>query len=284
MPWLRRVTIWLCLFIVIASLSLTAWFRMPHAASHNLPQIMAEPPVTVAPVVAAPPSGSEDELTPLLQAWIKQHPDQQWSVVYRDLEGNQQSVSVNGDQTYYAASLYKLLLMYPLLQKTPVSQFSKVQVFADNTPRSLQDCVTAMLRVSDNACGEAVADYVGWAKADSVLHAAGYKGINLNRNLQVTPQAAVDYLADLYTGKLVNTQSERFTMSILQTQKYRSGIPAGCSGCQVADKTGDNEGYLHDVGIVADGTHTYALGIFSKGGSYQQVAELASIVHRQVSS
>jgi beta-lactamase class A len=55
----------------------------------------------------------------------------------------------------------------------------------------------------------------------------------------------------------------------MQVQKYRSGIPAGCNDCTVADKTGDLGFVRHDVAIVQYPGGSYTLAIMTNGAPYQ---------------
>lgn len=243
-----------------------------------------------APAVVEPAKPAEPVAMPELQAeleqWIAKHPKAKWSVMVQGVGDDTRTLSINPSQQYQLASLYKVLLLQSLLAKTPWENLSKVSVSVNGTKQKISTCVEKMLRYSDNPCGEAVAGkYIGWRKLRTNLVNAGYKSVLLkNGGLEATPQDVFAYWQNFYSGKFTSQSTIDSVLAILKVQKYRGGIPTGCKGCTVADKTGDYGGYLHDVAVVTDGETIYHLGIFSKGGTYAQIAELAAIIQKHMNN
>lgn len=231
--------------------------------------------ITISPQVE--PATYEDvHLQSLISNFAAAHPANHWSVQIEGLGNDERSASYNATNKYASASIFKLLLMYPLMQKTPISQWSSTQIDISNTTESLSDCVTAMLRVSDNACGEAVGAYVGWEYATTELQSIGLASTRLDDPNSPTTTAAdtAYYLQGLYNGKWFDGATRNFVLNVLSNQTVRTGIPAGCSGCMVADKTGDLAGARHDAGIVTYRGGSYVLSIFTDGASASQIAQL----------
>jgi len=237
--------------------------------------------ITITPQVATA-TYEDARLQSLLSSFATTHPANHWSIQIEGLGTDERSASYNATAKYDSASIFKLLLMYPLMQKTPISQWSSTQIDIKNATESLSDCVTAMLKVSDNACGEAVGDYVGWSYADTELKSIGLASTTLNDPSGPTTTAAdtAYYLQGLYNGKWFDGATRNYILNILSAQTIRSGIPAGCSGCSVADKTGDIAGFRHDAGIVTYSGGAYVLSIFTDGASPSQIAQLT----RQIQS
>jgi beta-lactamase class A len=92
------------------------------------------------------------------------------------------------------------------------------------------------------------------------------------------------FLQQLASGKLIQPDAQQYLMSIMQVQKYRSGIPAGCNDCTVADKTGDLGFVRHDVAIVQYPGGSYTLAIMTNGAPYSQIAQLTSQIQAALSS
>lgn len=234
-------------------------------------------PKLVAPTIQ-PAVGESSRLDGIIASFTQSHPQVMWSVSVQGLGTDLVSANYNSGQTYNSASIYKLLLTYPLSQKLPYSQWATTKLKVGSRTLSVQDCVSAMLKVSDNNCAVAVGNYVGWGWADTQLKSIGLTSTVLNRaNGPVTTAAdTTKYLSQLYSGNLFDSDSRQFILDALSKQIYRSGIPAGCPQCDVADKIGDLGNVRHDAGIISAGNKTYILSIFTSGASYAKIAQLTA--------
>jgi beta-lactamase class A len=244
------------------------------------PQLSVATPDTVDKAAPAYDPG----LRQLLIDWTKGHPRQQWSVVVEGLDSHTPSANINADLVYQSASIYKLMLMYSLLQKTDFASLSKTNLQVQGRAISLQDCASAMLKVSDNYCGDAIGNLVGWAKASDSIKKLGLDSTNLNSSTGATTTAAdaAIFLKALNSGPAFTSDARDFILNTLKQQTYRSGIPAGCKGCEVANKTGDLSFVRHDIAIIKDGGSKYVLTIFTNGASYYQVAQLTTQIQNYI--
>ncbi|HEU5005013.1 MAG TPA: serine hydrolase [Candidatus Saccharimonadales bacterium] len=246
------------------------------AASAQVKTPAIQSKIDTSPVVSV--NDQDNKLQNIINQFVDSHPGHKWSVQVQGLGDDERTASYSSTHSYRSASMFKLLLMYPLIQKTPMSQWSSTDVQVNGQSRTLSDCVSAMLKVSDNPCGAAVGDYVGWEDADVQLNSIGLQNTDLN-NPQGPTTSAADisyYLQGLYNGKWFDGATRSFIINILQQQVLRSGIPTGCgSQCKVADKTGDLGYVRHDAGIVRYPGGQYVLSIFTDGASYSQIAQLA---------
>jgi len=264
--------------IFIASLQVHS--AQPLKTSKNLASTTKIDYAANQPQLNAPPASLTDQdsgLQAIINQFVASHTDHQWSVLAQGLGSDERSASYNARQNIESASIYKLFLMYPLMQKTPISQWGQVNVDLLGSNATLADCVTAMLKVSDNDCGQAVGNYVGWGYATTQLKSIGLEATNLN-DLDGPTTTAGDtayFLQGLYAGKWFDGATRNFILNILDQQIYRSGIPTGCGqGCNVADKTGNLDSVRHDAGIVRYNRGAYVLSIFTNGASYAQIAQL----------
>jgi hypothetical protein len=254
------------------------------------PAVAPEPPQASQPAAAAAATESPDksaQLQAVLDSWAKSHSTQQWSVVVQGLGTDSSSASVLGNSSFNTASMYKLFMMYPLFQSYSLSSLSSSYVNVDGRGSvSLKSCVELMIKNSDNPCGEAVGKRLGWARATTMLKKLGLKSTNLNiPNGTVTSAADTAlFLQKLYNGQLMNSEDQQYLLSLMQQQRYRSGIPAGCAGCIVSDKTGDIGIVRHDAGVIQYSGKTYVLSIFTSGASYAQIAQLTRQIQTLISS
>ena len=81
-----------------------------------------------------------------------------------------------------------------------------------------------------------------------------------------TPYEMALFCAKLKGGLLANKKSTSEMLAYMKNQKYRWGIWKGLPrGVKVADKTGNIEGVLNDVGIVYSPAGNYSLAVFTQG-------------------
>ncbi len=220
------------------------------------------------------------QLQPLLENWIQKQPkSQQWSVVVQDTTSNANRAVVNERSTYYMASIYKLFLTLPLSKKYPFSSWQTTPISTSSGKQLLSDCVDLMITRSDNPCGEGVGEAVGWVSATKAARAQGMSDTSLSSSdLRSSARDIASYMTGLEQGKWFDSAAQKFLMNSLSHQQLRSGIPAGCSGCTVWNKTGDLNGVKHDAAIVHAGNAKFVLVVMSNGGSNTQIADVTRLV------
>lgn len=227
------------------------------------------------------------QLEAIVKQFVVTHAQYKWSVSLQGLGSDERAAAYQPTTVFRSASIFKLLLMYPLIQRTPISQWSSEELNVGGQTKSLSACVDSMLSVSNNPCGKAVGDYVGWAYADAQLRLIGLENTTLDDDTgPKTTAGDVDYyLQGLYGGKWFDGATRSYIIRTLDQQTLRAGIPEGCgSGCAVADKTGDLGFVRHDAGVVRYAGGAYTLSVFSSGAPYSQIAELAGQLQTYMSS
>jgi len=229
-------------------------------------------------VVPARPVDHSVALQAAIDGWVQAHSDHRWGVDVHGLKDDPTHAASSPDAVSNMASIYKLLLMYALVQKVPRAQWDTTNITASGKPFTLTACVEAMLLRSDNPCGEAVGSYVGWSNANKKLVALGLTNTHLSTGTNGTAGDIGTYLQLLYNGKLFSADDTQYFLGLMGRQIYRQGIPAGCSGCTVQDKTGDVGTVRNDAAIVTSGDRAYEVVIMSNGASYGQIADLARTI------
>lgn len=261
-------------FSSVQPLPVSAAGTVVSAAATQLRQAVAAAVVATQPTMdpAAILAARSRAATQAVQAAILQNPAQSWGVAVYDLDNNTWVTRINGDQDMQTASLYKLYAVYGVAHRVPFTQWDSVHVGG----RTLKACVDLMLRVSDNPCGLAVMQYAGWGTTDRLATAAGFSEthVALADGPQTSANDMVAYMTKLYRGELFDKPTTAFVMNSLANQYWREAIPAGCTGCTVYNKTGNNGNVAHDVAIVKQGGHTYAVAMMSTGGTYGKIANV----------
>lgn len=223
----------------------------------------------------------EDEvLVGAIKGKIKEMPEgSEWQVSVRDLKSGRMA-NINSDTPMTSASLSKLFLLAPLEKR----------ISADNWKsyigrQSINDCVTVMIRVSDNDCAKLIGNYVGWRNVDSHNQSLGFMKTKLNiDNGQVTTAREVnDVMYRLQNSMILSDKARRLVFDALYSQKYRDGIATGCGqGCLVASKHGEIDEYKHDAAIVTHESSQYVVVIMTKNAKWSNIAELAKVIDREM--
>lgn len=283
------------LFAVVVSLAAMAAIRQYGDQLQSLVKtgqsksVLAASPEKIIPLaksiqtdgLSAPSTYLDDNLLQILQTWTDGHHGQDWSVSVQELDGKGRSASVRANSWYEPASIYKLYASYTLSNTVGFSNMDSRSLKVSGQKKTFRQCFEAMMLYSDNACGEAVAGYLGWWKIESDMHKLGLKNTYLNRKDTnfTTSEDANLFLQQLFRGKLFSAADQDYILRLMQRQSLRSGIPAGCEGCAVADKTGDLSNVRHDAAIIQSSGKTYVLTIFTSGARYSDIAALTKQIN-----
>jgi beta-lactamase class A len=217
----------------------------------------------------------DDALTKEVKDKLKSIPGgQKWSVYVRDLKSSKM-VSVNSDKQLEAGTLGHLFLTAPLEAKLPSNNWTWK---AGNT--TVYDCVVKMIKANDADCAQSVSYYADMKAADGVLSGFGFKDTTLeNKKSETSAQNIGDLLWRLQNGQVLSDKGRRAVFDGLYAQKSREGIPAGCDQkCLIANITGESGEYRHDAAIVTSGDAKYVIVVMTNGGSWNQIADVASTV------
>ena len=200
------------------------------------------------------------------------------SLYYRPLDGKSEAVAWQADEPLSAASVIKLPIMIEAFRQfeaglldpdaeCPLRPEQKlppcgVLTFLHNGLRvSLMDLVTLMIIVSDNTATNMVIDLVGMDNVNATLRAYGAENTVLRRRLfdaeasargvqnTVSARDIGLLLEGLYAGTIVSPAASRRMLDILLAQQLNGKFPFFLD-CDVAHKTGEDDGITHDAGII----------------------------------
>jgi beta-lactamase class A len=146
------------------------------------------------------------------------------------------------DEQVLSASLYKLFVADELLRRIAAGQLDPKAPMQGG--RTVEQCIEAMIVVSDNPCGVAGLDLVGRGRHDAALRSQGYLRTNLD-----TPQRTS---ADDVALFLQRAHEQRGALwDLLARQQIRDRLPLGLpAGTKIAHKTGDRTHWGHDAGVI----------------------------------
>ena len=205
-------------------------------------------------------------------------------VVKRLADGT--TVRWNPDRSYYAASLYKLEVMYEAYRQRGLGllDFDRTALMTEQyigedlgtlqrLPLDLDgaipigDAVRAMITFSDNASAAMLLDLLGHRTIDATMAALGLTASSVNTAALPTTAADMARVMEAVArGEGLDAGSAQEMMALLLAQETRAGIPRGVpAGVPVANKTGTWSGSTHDVALVMAPSGPYVLAVLTDG-------------------
>jgi len=223
-----------------------------------------------------------------------------YGVVVRNLTAGTEAM-VNPDRVFYAASLYKLPILYEIykLRETGVLDFDRQLALTahyveqdegslsllgweEGDTVSVRQAVEAMITVSDNASAWMLRDLAGWALIDADMTSLGLEHTTVDsRWLTTSARDMAILLESMALGQAVSSAASREMVDLLAQQTVRDRIPALLPyDTQVANKTGNWLNATHDVAIVYSPSATYVIAVLSdRGWEPETIAQLSLAVY-----
>ena len=199
------------------------------------------------------------------------------SVMVETFDGGDYSAGVTLGDEFNPYSTYKLFIAWLVLEKVDKGLWKFTDsVFEDH---DVEACLRDMIVVSDNKCPETFFGMLGGRAAiEKVIRTRGYDNTYFVGTLSSTVGDQIIFLRQLYQGELLESSTTGYLINLMKNQKFREGIAAGVDA-PVANKVGFQSDYLHDSAIVYGSKITYGISIYTKGSSWQSIAEIARKVH-----
>lgn len=230
-------------------------------------------PVTTQTVQTYSPTNTG--LTYLIQDWQAKYPGMQASVVYKELGGQGRYAAVSPNQSMFAASLYKLYVAKYVFDAISSGKITATEQIRPD--KNTQQCIDAMLVVSDNACPETLMSRFGKPTIDAATIGDGFTATSMS-NTATTATDTAAFLERLQAGGLLNATDTSTYLDALRRQIYKQAIPDGSRGAAVLDKVGFYGAYWHDAAIVQKGLSRYVLVVMTKNASPKAISELAASI------
>lgn len=221
---------------------------------------------------AAKVQKESSQIQTMLQNFASQYPGQ-ISLVAVDMD-NGATGSANANTQMVSASLYKVFVAYGIYQKIDDGSLT-IQNNVPEVGESVGACLEKMIEVSDNDCGKALGDIVGWQMLDDKLKTLGLTATELNNyddygNVngdKITTAADVaTFMQQLYAGTLLGQTSTAAFITLLKNDQVNDRLPSGLpAGTVIAHKTGDLDDVVHDAGFVYAPNGTYLIVMMTQG-------------------
>lgn len=188
-------------------------------------------------------------------------------VVVKDLTTGE-TVSVNADEYFTTASLYKLPVLWAAFEarergrlsfarRLPIPQDALLQDTAEIQRRlgsrpTVAKAVREMIAVSSNGAGITLLRELGREKIDGLLRRHGVTDTSLSSQRMVTtPRDIARVLELMARGRAVSTRASAEMVRILGRQEIRDRLPRLLpKEARLAHKTGELDFTRHDAGIL----------------------------------
>ena len=171
-----------------------------------------------------------------------------------------------------------------------------LQSMPEGTRRTWRQLIEKMIDESDNTATNMVIERVGMAKVNQFIVNNGFRDTILQRkmmDLESIEAGRENYttvsdlgilLEKIYRKQCVGTAEDEEMLDILLQQEDNDKIPSRLPNtAQVAHKTGELVGALHDGGVVLGGHHPYVVCIMSEHvGSTRETTKDIAVLSEKV--
>ncbi|MEK7096566.1 MAG: serine hydrolase [Patescibacteria group bacterium] len=179
------------------------------------------------------------------------------AVSFEDID-NGDSTNILGDKLFIAASTVKIIVATDFLEQMQDGKYGMNMKMGNHDANYHLE---QMVSQSNND---------SWALFNNLLSFAGEEqyakkiGITyVSSNNSIKPNDINAFLGKLYRGELLNKENTDLLLSLMRVTHDDRYLPGSAVKANYYHKTGKYEAYVHDVGIIDDGTHKYAISIFT---------------------
>ena len=176
-----------------------------------------------------------------------------FSVVVVDLSTGARVARLS-DRRVRSASLYKLYVARELLRRIDAGSLQRDAPAGDGQGRTVDECLRAMIVVSDDACGVAGLAIVGRGAEDAALRRDGFVATSLASPQQTSADDVALFLQRARDGTLLGPGGEAASAELYQLlyeQQVNDRLPLDLPpGTPIAHKTGDIREWAHDAGVI----------------------------------
>jgi beta-lactamase class A len=205
-----------------------------------------------------------------------------FGIVVKDLSTGQ-SVRLNENFPFQAASLYKLTVMYEVFKQRDLDVFSlseEMTIGPDDvamdlgslpwpagTRLTIGTALDRMITISDNSGAYMLAKKVGTPRINEDMLSLGLTNTHIRGgDLQTSAADMARLLEIIARGEALSTETSAEMVGLMARQQVRDRIPVKMPPeATIANKTGNWEAAAHDVAIVYGPRSTFVIALLSDG-------------------
>lgn len=212
------------------------------------------------------------------------------SVYYKNLTTNE-SVVINGDQTYYMASLYKVILTLFILDKVQAKETTLDEKISLNgsTSATLATALDKIITESNNEYAQNLAENYGWETIETAMSEKLGLSFHFDKNLSTTVINIGTLFEDIALSLTVKDSESKYLLHLLGDQTKLSKLPKYLPKNVLShNKTGEYEEYSHDAGIFYTPKANYILVVMTKtknpGDTNEEMAKMSKEIYEALNN
>ncbi len=212
------------------------------------------------------------------------HVEGDLSIYYKDLRSNE-SVVIDGDRTYYMASLYKVILTIYILNevKKGTIQLTDPVVIQDSPTITLGDALDKIVSESNNEYAVGLAEKYGWQTIEKAMKQKLHIDFTFNDALESSVRNMGTLFEEIALSLKLTDSESNYLLNLLKDQKKISKLPKYLpKNIYSHNKTGEFEDYSHDAGIFYTPKANYILLFMSKTKYPGETNELMSQMSKEI--
>ena len=204
------------------------------------------------------------------------------SIYYKNL-ATEETIFIDGNKTYYMASLYKVLLTLFLLDKVKNGQLSLDEKIGTSSA-TLETALNKMITESNNDYAQTLAQEYGWKTIEAKMKEKLGIEFSFNDSLEISVRSIGLLFEDIALSLKIPYSESSYLLALLKDQKKTGKLPKYLPVTTYShNKTGEFEEFSHDAGIFYTPKANYILVFMSKtklpGETNEQMALMSKEIY-----
>lgn len=264
-------------------------------------------------LASQPEMALDNKLQSRVGSYLKEK-EGEYSVYVKDLKPEgKRNVCIRCEETFEAASLYKLFLMaasYQAVYEGKLTLDTQIQAklshlkavygdvdfgyesFSDEEiiAYTVGESLERIASISDNFAALMLAEKIGWGSIQDIADETGEGKTSIANPITTSSKDVGLLMEKLYNGEIVSLESSEQILDLLSKSKLNNRIPAKLpEGIKISHKTGELPGVRNDAGIVFLEGNPYVIVLMTKNlkgedQGVENLAEISKIVYDYYSS
>ena len=258
--------------------------------------------MTFLPTINLSMNTKEEDLKKEIEEIIK-NKNGSYSIYYKNLETGS-SFGINEKQINKGASINKVPIIAALyqleknkkididervtIQKDDVQDYGTGSIRYQEMPQnySLRNLAKLALKESDNTAAHVIELKIGEENVQKFVNSWGMKQTNMVENQTTVTDIAIIF-EKIFNNQITTEANTNEFLSFMTETEFEDRITSGLPNNTTSyHKTGDDEGYTHDIGIIVTPNGKYFLGIMTSdiGGREEEtkktMSEISKIIYK----
>jgi beta-lactamase class A len=256
--------------------------------------------MTFLPTINLSTKTREEDLTNEIKK-ITENKKGFYSIYFKDFNSGKE-FGIDANQINTAASVNKVPIVAALyllnkegkidlddrvtIQQSDVQDYGTGSIRYQEMPQtySLRNLAKLALKESDNTAAHVIEIKIGEDNVQKLVNSWGMKQTNMIDNKTSAQDMSIIF-QKIYKGEIADSANTKELLDFMTDTDFEDRIPKELpSNVTVYHKTGDEEGYVHDVGLVKTEKGIYYLGVLTSdvGGKEEETKSTIGQVSKKI--